>query len=560
MTIISSALFRLSLGAGLLVKINFDKDTEKSYKVNGKVLLKILKRNCKSEVGIKYDFKSIKGIEDFKNKFPITNYDFYTEYIEKMIKGEENILFSEKIEYFGHTSGTTGKQKLIPTTKTSRTIASKYMALLLNRFAYDNLKEQWSYGRGLMISDMVTTTYTDGGVPICSATSGGMKAIKNIIKYMYTSPIEVMEIEDKDTANYLHLLFALKEKNLSYIGAPFISNILDLFRILEDNYKDLTSDIKKGKINRKLNLDDDIRKKLNNFLEPNAGRANELEREFSKGFKGIIRNIWPKAIYIATVTGANFSIYDDKVNYYTDYIPIYSPVYASTEATIGINPYIKKIRYVIIPDTVFYEFIPFEEINEANPTTLLINELKVGEKYEIVITNYAGLYRYRLGDIVKVVSYYNDSPEIEFLFRKNQVLNMVSEKTNEEQLTSAIKSTMSKLSLSLVDYTTMPDNSVTPGRYIFYCEFKEKLSKESVKLLEENLDKELRKSNLAYDRARNNKKLGDIKMMTLKNHTFKTIKESLFEKGVSKNQIKIPRVIINNKVMLDIINKNIIKF
>ena len=61
-----------------------------------------------------------------------------------MAKGYENILFSEKIEYFGHTSGTTGKQKLIPTTKSSRLIGSKYMAILLNRFAYDNLKDVWN--------------------------------------------------------------------------------------------------------------------------------------------------------------------------------------------------------------------------------------------------------------------------------------------------------------------------------------------------------------------------------------------------------------------------------
>lgn len=558
MSIISKELLKLNLKAGLLIKIKFNKDTEKSYKVNGRVLLKILKLNCKSEIGIKYNFKDIKCIKDFKENFPITNYDFYENYIEKMVNGKENILFSGKIEYFGHTSGTTGKQKLIPTTKKSRLIASKYMGILLNRFAYDNFKNNWNYERGLAVSDIVTTTYTNGGIPICSATSGGMKGIKNIIRYFYTSPIEVMEIKDKDSANYLHLLFALKEKNLAYISAAFISNILDLFRILEDNYNDLVNDIKKGRINKKINLDEEIRKILNSYLEPNATRADELSIELKKGFKGVVRNIWPNIMYIATVTGGNFSIYDDKVNYYTDNLPIYSPVYAATEGTIGINPYIKKIRYIIIPDTVFYEFIPFEEIDNDNPKTLLINELKVGEKYEIVITNYAGLYRYRLGDIVNVVSYYNDSPEIEFVCRKNQVLNMVSEKTNEQQLTTAIKNSMKKF--NLMDYTTIPDNSITPGRYVFYCEFKEKLSKEEVNLLEKKLDKELRKSNLAYDRARNNKKLGEIKIIVLKNDTFKLVSEALFKKGVSKNQIKIPRVIINNKDILNILNECAIKF
>ncbi len=54
--------------------------------------------------------------------------------------------------------------------------------------------------------------------------------------------------------------------------------------------------------------------------------------------------------------------------------------------------------------------------------------------YDVIVTNYAGLYRYRLGDVIKVVDYYNNSPEIEFLYRKNQVINMVSEKTTEEHL------------------------------------------------------------------------------------------------------------------------------
>lgn len=79
-------------------------------------------------------------------------------------------------------------------------------------------------------------------------------------------------------------------------------------------------------------------------------------------------------MYIAAVTGANFTIYDDKVNYYTDNLPIYSPMYAATEATIAVNPYVGKIRYVVIPDTNFYEFIPIANSNEKTPPTYLIFE------------------------------------------------------------------------------------------------------------------------------------------------------------------------------------------
>ncbi|MBD7910800.1 GH3 auxin-responsive promoter family protein [Clostridium cibarium] len=556
MSMISKMLYRTTIFAGGLLEKSFNKKTKDPLRVNEHVLKKILKMNAKSEIGLKYDFDHINSVEHFKKKVPLSQYEDYDNYIERMAKGEKNILICDDVKYFGHTSGTTGKQKLIPCTKKSRLVAAKYMALLITRFSYNNFKESWNYGKGLMISDMVMTTYSKGGIPICSATSGGMNGISEILPYLYTSPVEVMEIKDKEDSIYLHLLFALEEVKLLYISGVFISNVLDLFRILEEKHEDLVKDIRRGYINKKLNLDEFTRKKINKYLSSNASRADKLEEEFNKGFKGISKRIWPSLTYITTVTGANFSIYDDKVNYYTDSLPIYSPAYGATEAMIGINPYSDKIRYVILPDTAFYEFIPLNECEKKQIETLCLNEVKKEEKYEILVTNYAGLYRYRIGDVVKVIGFYNNSPEIEFLYRKNQVLNMVAEKTNEEHITNAIRNTVKKMNLSLVDYTTKPDNSITPGRYIFYFELKDIISDSKKRLLQEVLDKEIRASNLAYDRARNNKRLGIVKIMLLKPNTFKLMKESLISKGISKNQIKIPRVVTNKEYLLKILSEN----
>ncbi len=476
-----------------------------------------------------------------------------------MAEGEGNVLTSDKVEYFCHTSGTTGKQKLIPTTKRGRRVPTKYMAFLINCFAYKEFKEKWNYGRGLMIADITMTNYTKGGYPVCSATSGGIKAMKTMLPYMYTSPIEVMEIKDKETSSYLHLLFALKEVNLLFINGVFISNVVDLFRILQENSSKLVEDIRRGKVSRTINLEEDVRQKLNSYLTPDAGRADELQRIFKHGFAGVARRVWPKLLYIGSVTGANFAIYDDMLNYYTDYMPVYSPVYAATEGTIGMNPFVKKIEYVIIPDTVYYEFIPEKEMNIKNPKTLCLGELKEGEKYEILMTNCMGLYRYRLGDVVRVVGKYNNTPTIEFLYRRNQVLNMVSEKTNEEHLTSTIKNTIKTLNIDIVDYTTLPDNTITPGRYVFYMELKNCLMHEEKCKLEEFLDKELRGANLAYDRARASKKLGRLKVIALRPNTFKKVKEALIKNEVSKNQIKIPRVVTEKYEVIRILEENSVK-
>lgn len=555
-SIISKVLYRTLIVSGGIVEKQFSKDTKNSSNINVKVLFKILSKNSNTEIGKKYNFEDIQSIKDYKEKVPLCNYSDFSEYINRMSKGEKNILVKEDIEYFGHTSGTTGNQKLLPVTKSGRKIAAKYMALLSQKFCYNYFKGNYNYEKGLMIADVITTTYTEGGIPICSATSGGMKSIKNLIPYIYTSPYEVMLIKDKDSALYLHLLFALIYKDLQYISSAFIANILDLLRLLETQKSMLILDIRKGTINRKLNIDDDIRTKLNSYLSPNAGRADELELEFSKGLQGICKRIWPNLLYLACVTGATFSIYDEMVNYYTGYLPIYSTAYAATEGTFGINPYVSNIKYVIIPDTVFYEFIPLDE--GGVDKTYCINELKIGNKYEIVVTNFSGLYRYKMGDVIKVVGFFNSSPEVEFLYRKNQVLNMVSEKTTEEHLKYSIENTMKQLSLDLIDYTTISDNSVSPGRYTFYIELKNNTSCSS-KVIEQCLDVELQKANLAYSRFRNGNRLSSLKVVLVKKDTFKNIKKFLLSKGISNNQIKIPRVITTNKDLLNIINSSIYK-
>ena len=261
--IISKVLYKTIISAGAIVDNKLERDTKHALNVNEKVLKNILKRNEESEIGKKYDFKNIKTIDDYKNKVPITKYDYYEEYIKRMAKGEKKVLMCDEVEYFGHTSGTTGKQKLIPSTKKARMIASKYMAFLLNRYPYDNLKYEWKYGRGLLIADIVMTSYTEGNIPVCSATSGGMKAMGKMIKYLYTSPYEVMTIKDKESSLYLHILFALKERGLTFISGVFISSVLDMFRIMEENHLDLVKDIRTGKVNRNLVIDDDVREKLN---------------------------------------------------------------------------------------------------------------------------------------------------------------------------------------------------------------------------------------------------------------------------------------------------------
>ena len=177
-SIFTIILYKLLILGGKLIENKFIINTKKAYKINNDVLINIIKKNTNTIICKKYHFENINSIEDYKNNMPLTTYSFYENYINDMTNGKHNVLFSDDIDYFGHTSGTTGKQKLIPVSHKNRLLASKYMAFLIQKFAYNKVKDKYNFKKGLLISDIVLTSYTSSGIPICSATSGGIEKIK----------------------------------------------------------------------------------------------------------------------------------------------------------------------------------------------------------------------------------------------------------------------------------------------------------------------------------------------------------------------------------------------
>lgn len=92
---------------------------------------------------------------------------------------------------------------------------------------------------------------------------------------------------------------------------------------------------------------------------------------------------------------------------------------------MGINLRENTDQYILVPGAMFFEFIPVIDINEklddnneSVDEVLFMDQLEIGKSYEIVITNFSGLYRYKMGDVIKVVGYHNTAVIIEFQYRK----------------------------------------------------------------------------------------------------------------------------------------------
>ena len=100
---------------------------------------------------------------------------------------------------------------------------------------------------------------------------------------IYTIPVVAFTIDDLNSCTYVQLLFALRHRNLGCIDGIFASFVVFAFRKLETEWPSLVENLRNGAIRQDLLLEEDTREALLENLEPDAQRADELEREFDKG-------------------------------------------------------------------------------------------------------------------------------------------------------------------------------------------------------------------------------------------------------------------------------------
>ena len=545
-----------ALGADFFYK-KFVKDTVKAGDVNRAVLTEILQGNSETVYGSLYQFDGIRNPADYKRVVPLTSYCDYENYVEEIAAGRENVLTSDKVQYFGLSSGTTGKQKRIPTTAKTKKIINLSMMFLQHGSLSQALPAARTGGKGLLLMNMLQSGNTPVGIPTGSGTSGGVQSMKKMLRYFWTSPLEVLAIKDQQVANYLHLLFALKERSLAYMMSPFPSGIVQLFGVLEKQWLEIIEDIAKGTISHHLTLDSDVRDQLEERLKPDPRRAEELERELRKGMQGIAQRVWPKMSYVSCVVGGSFGIYLDRLRYFAGELPIFSAVYGATEALIGLATHVNDVSYVVTPRSAYFEFIPLQESVDPNPKTFDLDELNVGEMYEVVVTNYSGLYRYRMGDVIKVVGHSYQSPVIEFMYRKGQLLNLAGEKTSEQAVQYALGATTKAVGFTLEDYTVALELEAPVGHYLFYIEVNEPVITPAKGIEIRNImEQYMGEANPRYLAGVKAKRFNPLDIHFVRAGTFQLLKQELLKRGASLNQVKIPRL-LRDPLLIQTLEQNV---
>jgi hypothetical protein len=446
-----------------------------------------------TQFGRDHGFADIKTYDEFKKQVPIRDYEVLKPYIERVLHGEENILWPGKPAYFAKTSGTTSGTKYIPITKESvpNHINSARNALL-------------SY-----VHETGNGSFLDGGLIFLSG-----------------SP----ELDEKA---------GIKTGRLSGIVNHHVP------QYLRSNQKPTYA----------TNCIEDWETKLDRIIEETVNENMTLisgippwaqmyfDRIVAKTGKKI-KDVFPN-FSMFVYGGVNFEPYRaklfDTIGKKIDSIETYP-------ASEGFIAYQDSQRHegllMLLNSGIFFEFVPAEEFFNEKPRRLSIGEVELGKNYALIINNNAGLWGYSIGDTVKFVS--KDPYRVVVSGRIKHFISAFGEHVIGEEVEKAMKFAMQKFpEVGLVEFTVAPYVSPPEGmpHHEWLIEFAQPPHNMQAFALE--LDEHLRKLNVYYDDLIMGNILTKLKITSLQKNAFIEYMKSLGKLG---GQNKVPRLSNDRKI------------
>ena len=534
---------------GKYVFKQFNGYTSHAMETQEAILKMIMERNKDCELGRKYDFANIHSIREFQDKVPISTFEDYAPLIDRMVENnEENIITGDKVIRYCASSGSVGKPKLQP--KTKRDVWNMYCCGFVGTPGCAALYLE-SHGKKVkdpMIGPLVMSLNghkLKNGLMCNGAGQVPFQYLKPILGAFITTPKDILYPEDEEGTNipYFQLRFCLCNKKVTYLGSMVITLLTQMFEYLEDNWEMICRDIETGTIDPSVKCPPSLRKKYGH-MKPNPKRAEELRAIFRQGFDGdpVAFKIWPKLVYGYGMIGSTLTIYSEKLKRYVGDLPMHNMGYAASEGFMAMPVELNATDYVLLPRSLIYEFIPVDGDENARPLTL--DQIEVGKDYEIIITNFSGLYRYRILDIVRCTGTYNQSKKIEFLYRPNMGLNVANEKTTTQMLDWVADELQKHFGIEFIGFSYYPDTDDREAHYTLLVETPSDIPTARKKEMEEVFDEKMKQANEKYEKYRRWGMLFDPEIRQLKDGAYQRYKEMLVSQGRVLNQIK-PVTVIN---------------
>lgn len=550
----------------------FEAMTIDAGRVQKETLKRILRENSNSEYLQSLGLAGRTDLESFRACVPIVTHKDLERYIQRIADGDSApILTGTPINTISLSSGTTqGKPKYVPF---NDELFDTTMQIYQTSFAFRNREYPIEGGKALQFIYSSKQFKTKGGLAAGTATTNLFRSsqYKSTMKAMQSqccSPDEVIFGPDFHHSLYCHLLCGLLYRDeVQFVSSTFAHSIVHAFRTFEQVWEELCNDIRYGVLTSRIAAPC-IRAAMSKLLKPDPALADLIHKKCSGliNWYGLIPELFPNAKYIYGIMTGSMEPYLKKLRHYGGELPLLSADYGASEGWVGanVNPKLspKSANFAVLPNIGYFEFIPLKECTdmlEAKPVGL--TEVKVGQEYEILVTNSAGFYRYRLGDVVKVVSFHNKTPELQFICRRNLLLNINIDKNTEKDLQLAVEAAANLLAedkREVVDFTSHVDRSKEPGHYVIFWEINGEASDDTLQECCNCLDRSF--VDAGYVSSRKVNSIAPLELRVLRGGTFQKILDHYLGLGAAVSQFKTPRYVgPPNDAVLRILCGNVIK-
>ena len=452
-----------------------------------------------TEIGRKYGFHEIFRVCDFKKRVPIHEYNDLKPYIERLMQGEQNLLWNTPVYWFAKSSGTTSdKSKFIPVTEASLEDTHYQGAKDVLTLYYQNHPDSdLLTGKGLVIggSHQINAINEESHYGDLSAVL--LQNTPFWSTWIRTPELSIALMDEWETKIESLAQSTITENVTSISGVPTWTLVL-IKRILE-----LTG-------------------------------------------ASTLKEVWPNfELYIHG--GVSFTPYKEQFKKMMGEGTNYLEMYNASEGFFAAqdNPH-EEGMLLYLHHGIFYEFMPVEEYGKEEPQTIGLKDVVIGKNYAPVISTNGGLWRYLLGDTIQFTSLI--PYRIKVSGRLKHYINAFGEEVIVDNTDKAIAMASEKTGAVVADYTAAPVyfSDSSNGAHEWLIEFEKEAS--SLDEFTKELDSALKTINSDYEA----KRYKNIALRLPVVHAIKkgTFTEWLRRKGKLGGQHKIPRL-SNERILIE---------
>ena len=455
-------------------------------------LKKLIASGSKTLFGKDHNFNRISGPMDFAKQVPVRDYEGLRSYIDRIVSGEEDVVWPGKPIYFSKTSGTTSGAKYIPITKESMpTHINSARDALLTYINYTG-KTDFIKGKQIFIQGSPELDYKNG---VALGRLSGIAA-HYVPSYLQKSRMPSWEtncIEDwEEKVNAI-------VKETIHEDMTLIGGIPSWVQMYFEKIKDQTNQ--------------NVGELFKNFSLFVYGGVN------FEPYKSVFRNLIGRSVDTLELFPASegFFAYQDIPN--------------------------EEGLLLLLNNGIFYEFIRVDEIQQESPRRYTLGEVKTGINYALIISTTAGLWAYNIGDTVRFVS---TAPyRLVVTGRIKHFISAFGEHVIGKEVETAMKLATAETSIRIKEFTVAPQ--VKPEEGLPYHEWCIEFDHppEDMAAFELKLDAEMEKQNVYYQDLIQGKVLRKLVVKPIKKQGFEAYMKSIGKLG---GQNKVPRLSNDRKI------------